>query len=104
MTAVWPASSSAPSPSTRSSNVVSVAPSDGETPGVGRGAGRIGLTDHGAHIDQERQRFVLADDVAAGVRAVGEVAGDVELDPGPGLRTGESLVPAGDHATLAQHH
>ena len=93
---------SAPSPSTRSTTW-SRSPSDAGTPAsVGPSAG-IGRRDHGTHVDDERQRLVLADDLAPGFGAVGEVGGDVEPDTGAGLGADETLVPPGDDAARAEH-
>ncbi len=62
--------------------------------GLGRLVGRVGRRDDGTDVDDERQRFVLADDVAAGLGPVGEVGRDVELHPLARLDADEPRLPA----------
>ena len=101
MAAVWPFASAGPVPTTRSVVTRSLA--------VGRAGhrdlrlvGRRGRRDDGEHVDDERQGVAGLDHVALRLVAVGEVGGDVELQPLAGLDADQSLVPALDHAAGAE--
>ena len=68
----------------------------------GRLVRRVGGRQHGAHVDDERQRVAGLDDVALRLVAVGQLAGDVELQLLTGLGADEALLPAVDDAAVAE--
>ena len=72
--------------------------------GFGRSIGGIGRRDHRTDVDDERERLVLADHVAAGLGPVGQIGRDVELQLGAGLGADESLLPTFDHTARSEHH
>ena len=70
--------------------------------GLGRGISGIRLLDDRSDIDDERQWFVLTDDLTPRCLAVGQLAGDVELELCAGLHADESVVPPGDDLCVAE--
>ena len=75
----------------------------GRHAGLGRGVRGVGRWDDCTYLDQERECFVRRDELTATRLAVRLVGRNVEADRRTGLHPHETLVPARDHLSLAEH-
>ena len=69
---------------------------------LSRGISRIGRLDDRSDIDDERQWFVLTNGLTPRCLAVGQFAGNVELQLCAGLHPDEAVVPPSDHLCFAE--